>query len=222
MIDNIFNLLSNPTYLKVFLDGAWGTLWISAVVVLFGTALGGIVALGKMSKIKVINMIASGYVEILRGTPILLQLYFFNYGGGQLIGHSVPEIYWIIIALVVNSSAYVAEVIRSGIQAVDRGQFEAAKSLGLSNKHMMTKVILPQAIKNILPALGNEFITMIKETSLASIFFITSLMTAESIVTAATTLKIESLIIVGVIYFVLTFSLSKAVQYFERRLDHNA
>ena len=103
----------------------------------------------------------------------------------------------VIIALVINSSAYVAEIIRSGIQSVDKGQREAAKSLGMSNVHMMTKIIIPQAIKNILPALGNEFVMMIKETSLASTFYIGELMTVNSVIKSATYKSIEPLVIVG-------------------------
>ena len=125
----------------------------------------------------------------------------------------------IIIALVINSSAYVAEIIRAGIQAVDKGQTEAAKSLGMSNFHMMTRIIFPQAIKNILPALGNEFIMMVKETSLASVFFINDLMTSYKVIQSATFKPIEPLIITGVIYFIVTFSLSKVVKYMEGRMS---
>ncbi|QIK56405.1 ABC transporter substrate-binding protein/permease [Erysipelothrix sp. HDW6A] len=205
------------TYGDLFWEGTIGTLWLSAVVVFFGTIFGALLTLAKMSKLKLLNIVSSVYVEIVRGTPILLQLYLFVYGGAQLLPNMVSDYMWVVIALIFNSSAYVAEVFRSGIQAVDKGQFEAAKSLGLSDKNMMIKVILPQAIKNILPALGNEFIMMIKETSLASIFFINSLMTTQSIISAATHMKFETLIIVGIIYFILTFTLSKVITHFERK-----
>lgn len=217
MLTNIINTLSK--FGMVFLEGAWGTLWISFVVVFFGTLLGGLIALLKMSKNKIISAILNVYVEIIRGTPILLQLYLFYYGLSNVFPRNFPEVFFILIALVINSSAYVAEVFRSGIQAVDKGQFEAAKSLGLSDKNMMKKIIMPQAIKNILPALGNEFVTMVKETSLAAIFFIPSLMTSESVVTALNYLKIENLIIVGIIYLVITVPLSKLVSYYERTLE---
>lgn len=219
MIERIFKILSR--YGSVFLEGAWGTIWISFIVVLFGTLLGGLLALGKMNKNKILNSFINLYVEVIRGTPILLQLYFFTYGVSQFIPIDLSDVVWVIMALIINSSAYVAEVFRSGINAVNKGQFEAAESLGLSHSNMMRKIILPQAIKNILPALGNEFVTMIKETSLASIFFITSLMTAESIVSGRTSLKIESLIIVGAIYLMMTFPLSKLVQHYERKFAKN-
>ena len=217
MIQNIINIFSK--YGHVFLKGTWGTLYLSFIVVLFGTILGAILSLMKMSKIKVLSSISSIFVEFVRGTPILLQLYLFYYLGAELFPFQMEDTFWVILALIINSSAYVSEIFRAGIQAVDKGQFEAAKSLGLSDKQMMRFIIMPQAIKNILPALGNEFITMIKETSLASIFFINSLMTSEAIVSSATHMKIESLIIVGIIYFVITFTLSKGLKRFERSLS---
>ena len=216
MFSNLLKILSK--YGHVFLKGTWGTLYLSLIVVFFGTIFGAILALMKMNNKKLLPLISNIFVELVRGTPILLQLYLFYYLGANLISSQLPDTFWVITALIVNSSAYVSEIFRAGIGAVDKGQFEAAKSLGLSNKQMMKHIIFPQAIKNILPALGNEFITMIKETSLASIFFINSLMTSESIVSSATHLKIESLIIVGVIYFLITFTLSKLLHRFEGRL----
>ena len=131
----------------------------------------------------------------------------------------MPRIVRVIISLIINSMAYVAEIIRSGIQSVDKGQREAAKSLGMSNVHMMTKIIIPQAIKNILPALGNEFVMMIKETSLASTFYIGELMTVNSVIKSATYKSIEPLVIVGLIYFIVTYSLSKLIKYMEGKLS---
>jgi len=131
----------------------------------------------------------------------------------------ISEFTSVMIALICNSAAYVSEIIRAGIEAVDRGQTEAARSLGLNSKQTMMKIILPQAVKNILPAMGNEFIMMIKETSLASTFFVGELMTQCKTVTGALYLTIEPLIIVAVIYFVLTYVLSKVVAVFERRMS---
>ena len=125
---------------------------------------------------------------------------------------------WVSIALCVNSSAYVSEVIRSGIQAVDKGQTEAARSLGLSESQTMTKIILPQAVRNILPALGNEFIMMLKETSLASTFFLGDLMTSYAIVKGVTYLTLEPMTIVAIIYLCMTFPLSKIVERFEKKM----
>lgn len=205
-------------YDSVFLSGLVGTLWISAVTVVLGTVLGMLVALLRMGKSRILNFIADAYIEILRGTPILLQLYFFWIGLPKILPFEMSDTACIVTALVVNSSAYISEIIRAGINAVDKGQWEAARSLGLSNKNMMTRVILPQAVKNILPALCNEFISTVKGTSLASVFFVGELMTSFKTVQSATFLALQSLTIVGIIYFILNFVLSKLLKLLERRL----
>jgi len=205
-------------YSTVFLSGLAGTLWISAVTVFFGTLLGVLLALLPLSKIKGFHALYKGYIGLLRGTPILLQLYFFWIWLPKALPIELTNTQCVIVALVVNSSAYVAEVIRAGIQAVDYGQTEAAKSLGLSNKNMMIYIIMPQAVKNILPALGNEFINMIKQTSLASVFFVSELTTSFKTVQSTTFLAIPPLVISGVIYLVVITLLSKLVNTFEGRL----
>lgn len=216
-MDKIFKILEK--YYPAYLSGLWGTLWISAVTVLCGAVLGMLIAIMRMGKVKVLNWIADAYVEVLRGTPILLQLYFFWIGLPKLLPFmELSDTQCIVVALVVNASAYISEIIRAGINAVDKGQWEAARSLGLSNLHVMTHVIMPQAIKNILPALCNEFITTVKGTSLASVFFVGELMTSYKTVQSATFLALESLTIVGIIYFVLNFVLSKLLKILERRL----
>ena len=221
VFQNIIKLLAK--YWDVFLiKGVSITLALSAITVFFGAILGSLLALMKMSPLKLLRFLVTAFVEVIRGTPMLLQLYV----GYFIVPLLVPSLGLgtfasISVALVINSAAYVSEIIRSGIQAVDPGQGEAARSLGLSKAQTMSKVILPQAVKNILPALGNEFVTLIKETSLASTFFVGDLMTSYLIVKGATYLAFESLIIVGVIYFVLTFSLSKLIGVYERRLKQS-
>lgn len=206
---------------QVFVDGLLGTLQLAAITVLFGTVLGAIIALGKMSKWSAIRGIASIYVEIIRGTPILVQLYIFAFflPIAFPVLTNVPNYYMVVVSLIINSSAYVSEIIRAGIQAVDKGQTEAAKSLGMSNRNMMIKIILPQAIKNILPALGNEFIMMIKETSLASVLFINELMYTRTLLMSTKFLSWQPLFIIAIIYFIVTYSLSKVVGYMEKRLS---
>jgi ABC-type amino acid transport system permease subunit len=169
--------------------------------------------------VKPISLLATAYVEIIRGTPLLLQLYFFAF----LLPEMLPVLELsnftcICVALVLNSAGYVSEIIRAGIQAVDYGQTEAARSLGMTARQTMVRVVFPQAVKNILPALCNEFVTVIKETSLASTFFIGDLMTSYNVIKGAMYLVLEPLIVVGIIYFVLTFTLSKAIAVLERRL----
>ena len=211
-MDKILKILIK--YYPVFLEGLWGTLWVSAVVVALGSVLGLLIATFRMSKVKPLSWLADAYIEVLRGTPVLLQLYVFYFA----MPDNVPEAVSIIVALVVNASAYISEIIRAGIGAVDKGQWEAAKSLGLSNKNIMSRVILPQATKNILPSLCNEFITTIKGTSLASVFFVGELMTSFKTIQSATFLPLPALIIVGMIYFTLNFVLSRLLRVLERRL----
>ena len=205
-------------YYMTFWKGLGGTLWLSALTVFFGTLLGMFVALLHMGKSKILRGIADIYLEILRGTPILLQLYFFWIGLPKLVPFELTDTQCILTALIVNASAYISEIIRAGINAVDKGQWEAARSIGLTETNVMTRVILPQAVKNILPALCNEFISTVKGTSLASVFFVGELMTSQRTVQSATFLALESLTIVGIIYFVLNFVLSKLLVLLERRL----
>ena len=216
-INNIIKILQE--YWRVFLiTGVGYTLLLSFVTVAAGSVLGVFLCLGRMAKFKPLNWVVMAIVEVVRGTPMLLQLYIGYFLVPKLLPFNVPEIVSIGVALVINSACYVSEVFRSGIQAVDRGQTEAARSLGLNGRQTMTKIVLPQAIKNILPALGNEFVTVIKETSMASTFFVGELMTSYLIVKGRTFLTMECLFIVGVLYFVLNFVLTRLLGVFERRL----
>ena len=218
IIPNIIKLLGK--YWELFLiEGVKNTLILTAISVAMGTVLGTVVAMLKMSKFKLIRFIVALYVEVIRGTPILLQLYVFYFVIPQVLKFlDMTPFMWVAVALCVNSAAYVSEVIRSGIQAVDKGQTEAARSLGLSSSQTMMKIVLPQAVRNILPALGNEFIMMLKETSLASTFFLGDLMTSCLMVKGATYLTLEPMIIVALIYLCMTYPLSKLVNYFEKRM----
>lgn len=210
-------------YWDVFLiKGLSTTLALSAIAVFFGAIIGTLLAFGKMGKSRILRGIITAYVEIIRGTPTLLQVYVGYFVVPLLLPSlNVSTYASVAIALTINSSAYVSEVIRSGIQAVDKGQTEAARSLGLTRSQAMIKVVLPQAVKNILPALGNEFITIIKETSLASTFFVGDLMTSYLTVNGKEFLPLQCLLIVGIIYFILTFILGRGVSALERRLSHD-
>lgn len=203
------------------LEGLKNTLILTAISVAMGTVLGALIALMRMSKSRILRFLSSLYIEVIRGTPILLQLYIFYFVLPNLVPFlKLSQFMWVSIALCVNSAAYVSEVIRSGIQAVDKGQTEAARSLGLSESQTMLKIILPQAVRNILPALGNEFIMMLKETSLASTFFLYDLMTVCNVVKGAEYLTIEPMTIVAIIYLCMTYPLSKVVEHFEKRMKN--
>ena len=205
-------------YWKVFLvKGVGYTLILTTITVFFGAILGVFICLARMSKSKVLNAISLNLTEIIRGTPMLLQLYVFYFGLPRLFP-SIPTFVSVLIGFTINSACYVSEVFRSGIQAVDKGQTEAARSLGLNGRQTMMKIVLPQAIKNILPALGNEFITITKDTSLASTFFVGEVMTSYLIVKGNTFLTMECLFIVAVIYYVMTVILNRLVGRMERRL----
>lgn len=221
ILDNIVTMMQE--YWQVFLiKGVTYTLELTAIAVAFGVIFGAILALLRRTHILPVRWLAVAYIEIIRGTPILLQLYFFYFMIPQWFSAlELSKFTCIAVALACNSAAYVSEVIRSGIQAVDRGQNEAARCLGLSRFHAMIYVVMPQAIKNILPALGNEFVMMLKETSLASTFLIGDLMTSYKTVSGATYLVLEPLIVVGALYFVLTFIVSKLVGILERKMAHD-
>lgn len=208
------------------IKGLSATIILSLITVFFGTILGAVLALIKISRIKPLKWLVSALVEVIRGTPMLLQLYISTF----LIPVLIPamnelenkKLLCIGFTLILNSAAYVSEIIRSGIEAVDKGQTEAARSLGLNSVTTMVQIVLPQAIKNILPALGNEFITVIKETSLASTFYVGELMTQYHIIVGRTHNSLPILMIIGIIYFVLNFVLSKLLGVFERRLKAHA
>ena len=208
-------------YGYVYIQGAWGTVYIAVLTVVFGTILGTLLTFVRLSRSKILQNIIKAYVWVLRGTPALLQIYFFYFFVPKYIPFEMSERACIILALVVNASAYVEEVIRAGIEAVDRGQTEAARSLGMTPRHTMFRIIMPQAIKNILPALGNEFIDMIKEASLASIFFIVEITSAFKTVQSATFITIPALMISGAEYLLLTTLLSQLMKLVEKRLKRN-
>ncbi len=220
MCKNIAMLWSN--YWQVFIfEGVFNTIKLTFIAVTLGALLGMVVAMLKMSKHKIVRFLIAIYVEIIRGTPMLLQIFLFYFVLAETFSFlDFSTFTWIAIALCINSSAYVSEVFRSGIQSVDKGQTEAARSLGLSHKQTMMKIVIPQAIKNILPALGNEFIMILKDTSLASTFFVGDIMTVYLNVKGATYLPLEGLIITGLIYLCLTFPLSKLVAAFERKMSN--
>ena len=223
------NIISNlifvlEKYSHLFVSGTIVTLQYSVVAVFGGVLFGALLAMMRRStlhigKFRPVSALATIYVEIIRGTPILLQLYVFYFWVSTIVPFEMTKFQSISIALIFNSAAYVAEIFRAGIEAVDKGQTEAARSLGLSSGQTMLRIVMPQAIKNILPALCNEFIMMIKETSLASTFFGGDIMSQQKTISGASSLVIEPMIVSAVIYFVLTFTLSKVVAVFERRMS---
>ena len=207
-------------YWPVFLQGALGTLKFAAIAVLGGTVVGTLISILHLSKNRLLSGFAGVYVNVLRGTPLLVQMYISYFFIPMVLPalNSIDKIYYVLFALTLNSSAYVSEVIRGGINAVDEGQTEAARSLGMSAKNCMIRIILPQAIKNILPALANEYIAMIKETSLAGTFMCYELMYTRTLL-ANKYLVWQPLFIIAAIYLVMTLTLSWLVKVLEKRMS---
>ncbi|HCV6355900.1 TPA: ABC transporter permease subunit [Staphylococcus aureus] len=206
-------------YGSFFLKGIKITILISLIGVALGSILGAFVALMKLSKIKIISWIASIYIEILRGTPMLVQVFIVFFGITAALGLDISALVCGTIALVINSSAYIAEIIRAGINAVDKGQMEAARSLGLNYRQTMKSVIMPQAIKNILPALGNECVTLIKESSIVSTIGVGEIMFNAQVVQGISFDPFTPLIVAAALYFVLTFVLTRIMNMIEGRLN---
>lgn len=227
-------MLENLSFLKeyypLYISGVLTTIFISLFTVCLGTIIGIGFALMKLSKIKIIKGISSMYIEIVRGTPVLVQVMIFHLGLSKII--HIPDIYVSdtlniatlipgALALSLNSGAYVAEIIRAGILSVDKGQTEAGKSLGMKKSTIMKYIIMPQAIKNILPAIGNEFIVLIKESSILYVIGIQELMAVTSTVQSATFKPLTPLFVTSILYLIITFTLSKALGKFERRMYKN-
>ena len=215
-------------YIDLIKQGMICTLSLSALTVLFGFILALFLAICRLSNIKIAKFFATVYVEVLRATPLLVQLFIvYNV---LLAGVSLPKFRMLgfirferflpgVIALSLNSGAYLSEIIRSGIQSIDGGQTEAARSLGMTQWQNMKLIVLPQAIKNILPAIANEFVTIIKESSICYTLGVQEIMYGVNSIKGATFSIGEPLIIAAVVYFCLTFPTSKIIAYFERRMS---
>ena len=214
-------------YMSLFWQGMLCTLSLSAFTVIFGFILALLLSLMRMYRVKLLKAIATIYVEVIRATPMMVQLFLVYYVVMAPVSLPTWKLFGFIrferfvpgvVALSLNSGAYLSEIIRSGIQSIDIGQTEAARSLGLTQGQNMRFIILPQAIKNILPAIANEFVTIIKESSICWTVGVQEIMSAVNSVKAATYTIAEALIVASCIYFCLTFPTSKIIQYFERRM----
>ncbi len=214
-------------YWELFLQGTVCTVTLSALTVLLGFIPALMLAVMRRSRLRVLRLISAGYVEIFRATPMLVQLFLvynvllagvqlpaFRLFGFIRFERMVPG----VLALAMNSGAYLSEIIRSGLQSVDPGQTEAARSLGLNSAQNLRYIVLPQAIKNILPAIANEFVTIIKESSICYTIGVQDIMAAVKSSQMAAYAIAEPLLVAAAIYFCLTFPTSKLIQYFERRM----
>lgn len=218
-------------YVKGFLvalKGAPTTIGVTLLAVIIGTILGLLLALMRLSKAKTVQIIAKVYIDIVRGTPLVVQAFIFAYGLPQLLQTHNIDFRWpylvipAILCCGLNSAAYMAEVIRSGLQAVDKGQMEAARSLGMPHKMAMRLVIIPQATKIILPAIGNEFVTLIKETSVLSFVGVVEIMRRGNLWNASTFETFPAYIGVALVYLILTLSLTKLISRIEGKMSQEA
>ena len=210
-------------YMSYYFEGIKYTLLISFVAVLFGAVFGSLLFYMKSSnfhiwKIKPLKIIAVAYIEIIRGTPMILQIFIVYAGAEPFFGMDLSALQAAFVAIALNSAAYVSEIVRAGIDAVDKGQMEAARSLGMKKSTAMMLIVVPQAVRNILPAIGNEFVAVIKESSMASVVGVGELMYAAKIVQGSTYRSLEPLIVAAGFYFILTFTLGRVISLIERRM----
>lgn len=226
---NFFNFSFLPKYLSFFVQGLEYTLLLSIISVGLAVMPALALALMRLSRNKIVRNLSGAYIAVFRSTPMMVQLYIIFYGLFSVI--KIPSVVILgfidlsrfipgVVALALNSSAYVAEIIRAGILAVDGGQNEAARSLGLSSWQSMKLVVLPQAIKNILPALGNEFVTVIKESSIVSVIGLADLMFRTNDVIALTFKSLACLAIAALCYFAMTFTGGRLIDLAERKMNH--
>lgn len=215
-------------YMPMFISGIKLTLVISVISIVLATVVGVFVYFLKTSRLSLgrvypLRIVAFSFIEIMRGTPVLLQilvayvLVSMSPNSSSLPSNMVAMIAS-IGAISLNSSVYIAEIVRAGIQSVPRGQMEAARSLGMTHLMAMREIIMPQAIKNILPAIGNEFVAVIKGSSMAYVLGIAELTFSAKVVQGATYKGLEPLLISAIFYLVLTFSLGRLISWAERRL----
>lgn len=205
---------------KILLPGLTMTIPLTVISFSIAMVIATAVALIQFAHVKVLSQIARFYIWVVRGTPLLVQLYLFRYGLIILFPALAKMSVFIpcVVAMAFNSTGYVAEIIRAGISAVDAGQTEAGRSLGLTHGQTMRRIVLPQAFRNILPALGNEFVTIIKESSICSVVGVFELMYMSDMVRAAIARPFEPLLVVALLYFCITFPLSKLMGALERRM----
>ena len=215
-------LLKSDPYSKIIpfaRDGIVVTLLVTIAAIFFALVIGLLAGLGRISRFKPVNLVATIYVEVVRGIPLLVQLFYIYYALGRVV--HVPDLLAAVISMSVCYGAYMGEVFRAGITAIAVGQTEAARSLGFTRSQTMYYVILPQAWRTILPPVGNEFIALLKDTSLVSILGVADLLRRGREFASESFLYFETFTMVAVVYLIITLILSKLVSFMEERLSHH-
>ena len=205
--------------LPLLVAGAGITVEITAMSVFLGLVIGCMVCIARLCNIKPIRYIANVYVDFIRGTPLLVQIFLVYFALPGIIGSRVDPFVAAISACSINSGAYIAEIFRAGIQSIDKGQMEAGRSLGMSWAQTMRYIIMPQAFKRIIPPLGNEFIAMLKDSSLVSVIGFEELTRRGQLIIARTYASFEIWMAVAFVYLIMTFAVARFTGYLERRFD---
>ena len=205
--------------LPLLLKGALVTIEITAVAVSFGVMIGLFVGIAELSRYCWLRIPAKVYVDFIRGTPLLVQIFIIYFALPVIIGTRIDPFVAAVTACSINSGAYVAEIFRSGIQSIDRGQTEAGRSLGMSWTQTMVNIVIPQAFRRIIPQLGNEFIAMLKDSSLVSVLGFEELTRKGQLIIASTYGSLEIWTTVAILYLVMTLSISRFVAYLEKKFN---
>lgn len=213
----------------MFLRGALSTLEISIISTILGTVLGLVIGIirtipqpergPKKIFLKIINGLMSVYIEVFRGTPMIVQAMIIYYGVANTYGIDLDRTFAAILIVTINTGAYMSEIVRGGILSIDKGQYEAAQSVGMTHFQTMMNVVLPQVIRNILPATGNEFVINIKDTSVLNVISVTELFFATKSVAGVNYMYMETFIVAALIYLVMTFSVTRILRFIERKMD---
>lgn len=214
-----FNWVGVLDFTPQLFTGLGYTLLVSVVGLIIGFILGAIFGLGRLSRFKVMNAIARIYIEVIRGTPMLVQAIWLFYALPLIIGYTLPPLVAGIIVIGVNSGAYIAEIVRGAVQSIDAGQMEAGRSLGMNQRITMFKVIWPQAFRRMIPPLGNQFIISIKDTSLLSVILVPELLFQGRTIASNHFNAVEIYTLVAVFYLAITLTLSFVLGRLERRLE---
>lgn len=210
-----FDLIVNSIPLLIL--GAGVTLQITLLSVGFGLFIGMFMGMARLSKIWAVKLVATVYVDFIRGTPLLVQIFLMYFALPVVTGQRIDPFVAAVTACSINSGAYIAEIFRAGIQSIDKGQMEAGRSLGMSWPQTMRYIILPQAFKRIIPPLGNEFIAMLKDSSLVSVIGFEELTRRGQLIIARTYGSFEIWMTVAFLYLIMTLTISRLVDYLERR-----
>lgn len=200
-------------------EGLKITFFITILGVFLGFIIGVFAGIGRLAKSKIIYWISTVYVEVIRGTPILVQILFLYFGFSDLTGINIDKVVASVIAIAINAGAYVAEIVRGGIQSINKGQTEAGRSLGLTSAQTMRYIVWPQAFKRIIPPLGNQFIISLKDTSLFSAIAVNELLYMGKAYTSSTFAYFQSYLMVAIFYLIITIPSSIILRKVERRLD---